>query len=158
MIYVHDDVIKWKHFPCYWPFVHGIHRSTVNSLHKGQWRGALMFSLICAGINGWVNTHEAGDLRRYYVHYDVIVMFQDIFVASLPASHYLGQCKFLFNWTLGWQTSEKFMLRYASFLSRKYLLKCSLINGVHFVLDKMSTCQGHATHICVNKLGHHWFK
>ena len=44
----HDDVIKWKHFPHYWPFVRGIHRSPVNSLHKGQWREALMFSLICA--------------------------------------------------------------------------------------------------------------
>ena len=22
----HDDVIKWKHFPRYWPFVRGIHR------------------------------------------------------------------------------------------------------------------------------------
>ena len=43
----HDDVIKWKHFPRYWPFVRGIHRSPVNSPHKGQWRGALMFSLIC---------------------------------------------------------------------------------------------------------------
>ena len=41
----HDDVIKWKHFPCYWPFVRGIHRSPVNSPHKGQWRGALMFTL-----------------------------------------------------------------------------------------------------------------
>ena len=46
----HDDVIKWKHFPCYRPFVRGNHRSAVNSLHKGQWRGALMFSLICAWI------------------------------------------------------------------------------------------------------------
>ena len=44
----HDDVIKWKHFPRYWHFVLGIHRSPVNSPHKGQWRGALMFSLICA--------------------------------------------------------------------------------------------------------------
>ena len=44
----HDDVIKWKHFPRYWPFVRGIHRPRVNSPHKGQWRGALMFSLICA--------------------------------------------------------------------------------------------------------------
>ena len=43
----HDDVIKWKHYPRYWPFVRGIHRSPVNSPHKGQWRGALMFSLIC---------------------------------------------------------------------------------------------------------------
>ena len=51
----HNDVIKWKHFPCYWPFVRGIHRSPVNSPHKGQWRGALMFSLICARINVWVN-------------------------------------------------------------------------------------------------------
>ena len=40
----HDDVIKWKHFPRYWPFVRGIHRSPVNSPHKGQWPGALMFS------------------------------------------------------------------------------------------------------------------
>ena len=23
----HDDVIKWKHFPRYWPFVREIHRS-----------------------------------------------------------------------------------------------------------------------------------
>ena len=40
-----DDVIKWKHFPRYWPFVSGIHRSPVDSPHKGQWRGALMFFL-----------------------------------------------------------------------------------------------------------------
>ena len=25
----HDDVIKWRHFPRYWPFVRGIHRSPV---------------------------------------------------------------------------------------------------------------------------------
>ena len=70
----HDDVIKWKHFPRYWPFVREIHRSPVNFPHKGQWRGALMFTLICARMNGWVNNREAGDLRRYLVHYDVIVM------------------------------------------------------------------------------------
>ena len=70
----HDDVIKWKHFPRYWPFVRGIHRSPVNSPHKGQWRGALMFSLICIRINDWVNNGEAGDLRRHLVHYDVTVM------------------------------------------------------------------------------------
>ena len=57
----HDDVIKWKHFPRYWPFVRRIHRSPVNSPHKGQWRGALMFSLICVWMNGWVNNREAGD-------------------------------------------------------------------------------------------------
>ena len=71
----HDDAIKWKHFPHYWPFVQGIHRSPVNSLHKGQWHGALMFSLICAWINNWINNHEAGDLRRHQAHYDVTVMY-----------------------------------------------------------------------------------
>ena len=70
----HDDVIKWKHFPRYWPFVWGIHQSPVNSPHKGQWRGALVFSLICARINGWVNNDEASDLWRHRTHYDVTVM------------------------------------------------------------------------------------
>ena len=42
--------------------------------HKGQWRGALMFSFICAWINGWVNNGESGDLRRHRDHYDVTVM------------------------------------------------------------------------------------
>ena len=46
----------------------------VNSPHKGQWHGALMFSLICARINGWVNNGEAGDLRPHQAHYDVTVM------------------------------------------------------------------------------------
>ena len=40
----------------------------VNSPHQGQ------FSLICARINDWVNNREAGELRRYRGHYDVIVM------------------------------------------------------------------------------------
>ena len=70
----HDDVIKWKHFPRYWPFVRGIHRSSVNSPHKCLWRGTLMFALICARINGCVNSREAGDLRRYLAHCDVTVM------------------------------------------------------------------------------------
>ena len=79
----HDDVIKWKHFLRYWPIVRGIHRSPVNSQHKGQWRGALMFSLICDWINGWVNNREAGDLRRYRAHYDVTVMGNDIVVGNI---------------------------------------------------------------------------
>ena len=72
----HDDVIEWKHFLRYWSFVRGIHWSPVNSPHKGQWRRALMFSLICAWIKSWVNNREAGDLRRHRAHHDVIVLFQ----------------------------------------------------------------------------------
>ena len=71
---IHDDVIKWKHFPRYWPFVRGIHRSPVNSPRKGQWRGALMLSLIWAWINCWANNREVGDLRHHRAHYDVTVM------------------------------------------------------------------------------------
>ena len=66
---MHEDVIKWKPFPRYWPYVRGIHRSPVNFPHKGQWRGALMFSLICAWINGWVNNGKA-----HRAHYDLIAM------------------------------------------------------------------------------------
>ena len=48
--------------------------SPVNSLHKGQWRGALKFSLICAWTNGWANNRDTGDLRRYRADCDVSVI------------------------------------------------------------------------------------
>ena len=48
-----NDVIRWKHYQHYWPFVRGIHWSPVDSPHKGQWRGALMFSLICARADNY---------------------------------------------------------------------------------------------------------
>ena len=82
----HDDVIKYKYFPRYWPFMRGIHRSPVNSLHKGQWRGALMFSLICAWISRWENYGKAGDLRRHRSQYDVIVMIMALVVAMPSAA------------------------------------------------------------------------
>ena len=57
--------------PRYWSFVRG----PVNSPRKGQWRRTLMFSVIDAQINGWVNTGEADDLRNHHTHYDVIVVY-----------------------------------------------------------------------------------
>ena len=45
---------------------------------KGQWHGALMFSLICAWINAWENNCEAGDLRCHHAHYDVIAMINHV--------------------------------------------------------------------------------
>ena len=90
----HDDVIKWKHFPRYWPFVWGIHRSPVNSPHKGQWRGALMFSLICAWINSCVNNREAGDLKRHRTHHDVTVIPQ-----RSQCKRYLHRMSII-HWTL----------------------------------------------------------
>ena len=74
ILHTHDDVMKWRHFPRYWPFVRGIHRSRWIPRTKGQWRRALMFSLMCVWINDWVNNREAGDLRRHRGHYDVTVM------------------------------------------------------------------------------------
>ena len=70
----HDDVIKWKYFPRYWPFVQGIHRRP----HKDQWRGALLFPLICASMNDWVNNREDGDLRSHGVHFDVTLMSEHV--------------------------------------------------------------------------------
>ena len=67
---IHDDLIKWKHFPRYWPFV-----SPVNSPHKGQQCEALMFSLICAWTNRWVKNPNAGHLKRYRAHYDVTLIY-----------------------------------------------------------------------------------
>ena len=70
----HSDVMTWRCFLHYWPFVRGIHQSPVNSPHKGQWCEALMFSLTCAWINVWVKNGLAGDLRRHHAHCDVTVM------------------------------------------------------------------------------------
>ena len=85
----HDDVFKWKHFPRYWPSVRGIHRSLMNSPHKGQWCRALMFSLICTWISAWVNHREAGDLRRHRTHYEVTLMFAVIGCQCIFSSQWI---------------------------------------------------------------------
>ena len=80
---------KGKFVPRYWPFVRGIHRSPVNYPQKGQWLGALIFSLICAWISDWVNNGESGDLRRYRVivmHYMVLYNGAIIVVLTMLTS------------------------------------------------------------------------
>ena len=57
------------------PFVRGIRPSLLNSTDTGQWRGALILSLICAWTNVWAN---AGELRRRRALYDVTVVYKDI--------------------------------------------------------------------------------
>ena len=77
MGFVRLGYLWWRHqaenFSTLLAFVRGIHRSPVNSPHKGQWRGTLMF-LICSWTNGWVNNRDAGNLRCHRAHYDVTVM------------------------------------------------------------------------------------
>ena len=100
---VHDDGIKWKHFPRYWQFVRWIHRSPVNSPHKGQWRWDLMFSLICAWINSWINNREAGVFRCHHAHYDVAIMDLNTLLIKCYATHWIKHTNWyflLFRWSL----------------------------------------------------------
>ena len=115
----HDDVIKWKHFPRYWPSVRGIHQSPVNSPHKGQWRGALMFFFIYVWINGWVSNCEAVDLRRYRAHYDVIVIIP-FMIRLVPAWHFKVSRLFLF-------------------LQEKYWLFFSLFHSLTSIMNSIMT-------------------
>ena len=88
----HDDVIKWKLFPRYWPLCGEFTGLRCNSPHKGQWRGALIFSFMCVWINGWVNNRKAGDLRCCHAHYDVSVMIQwTKYLGHLhPGTHFIS--------------------------------------------------------------------
>ena len=98
------------------------HRDTP---HKGQWRGALMFSLIYAWTNGWANNRYAGDLRGHHVHYDVTNTFPE-----RESNHHLDQ------W---WHSSPRFqghrwLVASPSILCvtelGHYRLKLGLINGM----------------------------
>ena len=62
-IYIaHDDIIKYKRFTHYWPFVRGM---TVTRN---------LVSLICIWTNAWASNGDAGDLRHHRTHHDVNVM------------------------------------------------------------------------------------
>ena len=127
----------WRHqmetFSALLVFVRGIHRSPVNSSHEGQWRRALMFSLISVWINNWVNNRKVGDLRRYHTHYDVIVMsvWGQYYSEKLPRYVTLGILK-LFEETLTqiqhgarWTMIQEIQLIHQTFLklakSREFL-------------------------------------
>ena len=99
-----DDVIKWKYFPRYWTFVRGIHRSPVNSPHKGQRRGVLILSLIWAWTNCWADHRDANDLRRQRSHYDVTVMSHKSWATGTEMGNRL---KFVVRW---WQNSVRIFL------------------------------------------------
>ena len=95
-----DDVIKWKHFLRHWPFVRGI-----VSPHKGQWRGALVFSLTCTWTNGLGKQSDTDNLRRHIAHYEVTLMgfmyfsaisehiMCDEDIAALAIDNGSGMCK-----------------------------------------------------------------
>ena len=51
--------------------------------HKIPWRGALMFSMICAWTNGWVINRDAGNLIRHRAHYDVSILRTDCWISFI---------------------------------------------------------------------------
>ena len=67
--YFHYDVINWKHFLRYWPFVRGIHRWPVDSPHKGPVTTQTFdVTLLLVWTNGWTNTRLTGNSRRHDCH------------------------------------------------------------------------------------------
>ena len=131
-----DDVIKWKYFPRYWSFLRWIHRSLVNSPHKGKWRGALMFSLFCVWINGWVNNREAGDWRRYCAHYDVTVMVMSwaFFFLAINLIWIKAKRSFLRIWIVHW----RFLIRDSNWIENKSLN--SMWYQYHNIVKCFYTC------------------
>ena len=109
----HDDAIKWKYFQRYWPFVREIHRWPVNSSHKGQWRGALMFSLICAlnkqlsKLSGgwWVEAPSRPLWRQYDVHMHICIRICPYTIQTSSLSHY-DQAIPCFNIDVGGHSSR----------------------------------------------------
>ena len=98
-------------FPRYWSFVRGIHRSPSDSPHKGQWRGALMFSLLCTWINVWANNRDAGDSTRHRAHYIVIsqnsvLMGSAVIKSSLDRFHLKADIQFGLQIALVMQTPD----------------------------------------------------
>ena len=97
---LHDDVIKWKHFPRYWPFC--------GELNSHQWillteasnaeaRRASMFSLIDTWTNGWVNNQDASGLRCHRVHYDVTVMSLEHNLTHPDLNKMVNNCRWHFE-------------------------------------------------------------
>ena len=85
--FICSSVSWWRHqlqtFSALFVLVQSIHRSPVNSPHKGQWPGAFMFSLIYTWTSGWVNNQDAGDLRRHRAHCDVTIMYPMYLVSAV---------------------------------------------------------------------------
>ena len=105
---MHDDVIKWKHLPRYWPYMRGIHRSPVNSPHKGQWHGALIFPFIC----DWINGDLAGDFRRHRAHYDIIVMGKTGTTKGKHSTHTNKSCNYMYTaWEVLYNALLNFLWR-----------------------------------------------
>ena len=118
--------------------------------HKGQWRGALMFSLICARTNRWVNNREAGDLRRHQAHYDVKVMCEVLSIQPSWVQHPRGKsCRHITDVIMGTIASQITSLAsvystvYSAAGQRNYQSSASLAfgRGIEFPSQRASNAE-----------------
>ena len=164
----HDDAIKWKHMPRYWPFVRGIHRSPMNSPHKGQCHGALMFYLIYAWTNDWVNNREPGDLRHHRAHYDVIIMAWDDhhdgqYIRSylLRYTIYHGEniwCSEWIYWTDEYHVHHNWRMMITWFTLSLFVLKLFIIYYCDFTLSVIYEIVTKSIKYIVSYIEKHWWK
>ena len=101
----------------------------VNSPHKGQWHGTLMFSLISARTNGRANNRDAGDLRRNRVHHNVTVMWQNLHIMHpITNSHSFVMCWFV---AIIWPVLSRSMwFIYPYALGLPHVSDCASADGV----------------------------
>ena len=92
IVTIHDDVINGNIFRVTGP-LWGESTDT-------RWRGALMFSLICAWTRGWTNNRDAGDLRRHRTHYDVTIMHPDCTISSNWGQNIFSIKVMMSHWTV----------------------------------------------------------
>ena len=129
----HDDVIKWKHFPRYWPIVRGIHRSPVNSSHKGHWRRALWFCLICDWTNGRANNRNAVIWDAIALIMTSLLLLTTAYISSWAARPYLAEnrMKKTTIWSLFF-----FIKRYTNAIYCNSRYQNALIQWKHYLTDQ----------------------
>ena len=79
-------------FTRYWPFVLGIHRSPVNSPHKGQWRGALMFSFISISKQMSLPPFVFLEANRHIRHFLIDKLSRKHFVSLSNHTYGIHKC------------------------------------------------------------------
>ena len=130
--FVHDDAIKWKHFPRHWSFVRGIHWSSLNS---PNWRRALIFFFdLCLNKRlskqswgWWFETPSCSSWRHYNVY------------ATCQWETTL-ECNVVFNWlsrtqnpSLIWPEALGDTYKYQDFIKQTYLFLSKMETNVENV-------------------------
>ena len=101
---IHNDDIKWKRFPRYWPFVRGIHRSTVNSPPNGRAMG-VSYELLGENSPRYIGSAQVTRPQRVRVlpHYITALL-----ITSTTMGHYfvMGAIKNHLTWIYAINTSH----------------------------------------------------